>query len=83
MTSTTNSAQTPARRSSAISRLRKSQPLFSNARSIRNAIDRIRLRQANRLVADLDRVLTADNIMSLEASDVLASRVFSKGRPGS
>jgi len=58
-------------------RLRKAQPLFSNARSIRNALDRMRLRQANRLVADLDRVLTADDIMSLEASDVLASRVFS------
>ena len=38
--------------------LRKAQPLFSNARSIRNALDRMRLRQANRLVADLDRVLT-------------------------
>jgi len=37
----------------------------------------MRLRQANRLVADLDRVLTAEDIMSLEASDVLASRVFS------
>jgi AAA lid domain len=60
--------------------LRKSQPLFSNARSIRNAIDRMRLRQANRLVADLDSVLTADDIMSLEASDVLASRVFLKGK---
>ena len=34
--------------------LRKTQPLFSNARSIRNALDRMRLRQANRLVADLD-----------------------------
>ena len=60
--------------------LRKTQPLFSNARSIRNALDRIRLRQANRLVADLDRVLTADDIMSLEAPDVLASRVFSKDK---
>src|SRR5437667_5753896 len=57
---------------------RKTQPLFSNARSIRNALDRMRLRQANRLVADLDRVLTADDVMSLEASDVLASRVFMK-----
>ena len=62
--------------------LRKTQPLFSNARSIRNALDRMRLRQANRLVADLDRVLTADDIMSLEASDVLASRVFSSGVNG-
>src|SRR5213075_2267857 len=59
--------------------LRKTQPLFSNARSIRNALDRMRLRQANRLVADLDRVLTADDIRSIEASDVLASRVFGKG----
>src|SRR5712664_4951883 len=62
--------------------LRKTQPLFSNARSIRNALDRMRLRQAHRLVADLDRVLTAADIMSLEASDVLASRVFSKGSGG-
>ena len=61
--------------------LRKAQPLFSNARSIRNALDRMRLRQANRLVADLDRVLTVSDIMSLEASDVLASRVFSNGDP--
>lgn len=59
--------------------LRKTQPLFSNARSIRNALDRMRLRQANRLVADLGRVLSVDDIMSLELSDVLASRVFSGG----
>ena len=59
--------------------LRKTQPLFSNARSIRNALDRMRLRQANRLVADLGRVLSADDIMLLELPDVLASRVFSGG----
>ena len=59
--------------------LRKSQPLFSNARSIRNALDRIRLRQANRLVSNLDRVLTSDDLTSIEADDVLASRVFSGG----
>jgi len=56
---------------------RKTQPLFSNARSIRNALDRIRLRQANRLVSTLDRILTSDDVMSIEAGDVLASRVFS------
>ena len=60
--------------------LRQTQPNFSNARSIRNALDRMRLRQANRLVADLDSTLTAGDIMSLQASDVLASRVFSKGK---
>ena len=59
--------------------IRKEQPLFSNARSIRNALDRIRLRQANRIVAKLDRTLTADDVMSIEAGDVLASRVFAKG----
>jgi probable Rubsico expression protein CbbX len=59
--------------------IRKTQPLFSNARSIRNALDRIRLRQANRLVGRLDRVLTSDEVMSIEAPDVLASRVFSEG----
>jgi len=59
--------------------LRKTQPLFSNARSIRNALDRIRLRQANRIVSHLDRVLTADELMAIEAKDVLASRVFSGG----
>ncbi len=59
--------------------LRKTQPLFSNARSIRNALDRIRLRQANRIVSHLDRVLTSDELMAIEANDVLASRVFSGG----
>ena len=44
-----------------------------------NALDRIRLRQASRLVDDLDRRLTADDIMTIEAADVLASRVFAKG----
>lgn len=57
--------------------LRKTQPLFSNARSIRNALDRIRLRQANRLVSNLDRVVSVDDIKAIDASDVLASRVFS------
>lgn len=56
--------------------VRKTQPLFSNARSIRNALDRIRLRQANRIVSNLDRVLTSEDLMSIEAEDVLASRVL-------
>ena len=57
---------------------RKTQPLFAKARSIRNALDRIRLRQANRLVSRLDRVLTSEDVMSIEAVDVLASRVFAQ-----
>ncbi len=58
--------------------LRKTQPHFSNARSVRNALDRARLRQANRLVADLDRPLSASDIITIEAPDILASRVFIK-----
>jgi probable Rubsico expression protein CbbX len=61
--------------------LRKAQPLFSNARSIRNALDRIRLRQANRLVADEDAILSVDDVQSVVASDVLASRVFETSQP--
>ena len=60
--------------------LRKQQPLFSNARSIRNALDRARLCQANRLVADLDRELSARDIMTLEASHILSSRCFQKAK---
>src|SRR3954447_12431234 len=60
--------------------VRRTQALFSNARSIRNALDRIRLRQANRLVSRLDRVLTSEDVMSIEASDVLASRVFANSQ---
>ncbi len=61
--------------------LRKAQPLFSNARSIRNALDRIRLRQANRLVADEGAILSVDDVQSVVASDVLASRVFETSQP--
>jgi probable Rubsico expression protein CbbX len=52
------------------------QPLFSNARSIRNALDRARLRQANRLVSNLDRDLTVEDLMTIDAADLLPSRVF-------
>ena len=56
--------------------LRKTQPFFSNARSIRNAVDRIRLRQVDRLVSDLDRMLNVVDLETIDASDILASRVF-------
>ena len=51
------------------------QPRFANARSVRNALDRARLRQANRLVARSGTV-GRDELMTLEAADLLASRVF-------
>jgi probable Rubsico expression protein CbbX len=59
--------------------LRVQQPHFANGRSVRNALDRARLRQASRLFADSERELTADDLCTLEASDILASRVFAQG----
>ncbi len=57
---------------------RKAQPHFANARSIRNALDRARLRLANRLVAgQADHRITAEALMTIEAEDLEASRVFS------
>jgi AAA lid domain len=56
--------------------LRRTQPLFANARSIRNALDRARLRQANRLFAEGDRELTLDALTTLEDEDIRRSRVF-------
>ena len=55
---------------------RRARPNFANARSIRNALDRARLRQANRLFARPDVRLTRDDLMTIEAADILASRVF-------
>jgi probable Rubsico expression protein CbbX len=52
------------------------QPHFANARSVRNALDRARLRQASRLFADRDRVLTQDDLLTIAAADIRASRVF-------
>jgi len=52
------------------------QPHFSNARSVRNALDRIRLRQASRLFAQPDRALSRDDLTTIEPEDIRASRVF-------
>jgi probable Rubsico expression protein CbbX len=56
--------------------LRMQQPHFANARSIRNALDRARLRQANRLFAQKGRQLTRAELMTIEGEDLRASRVF-------
>ncbi|MGZ8511908.1 MAG: CbbX protein [Candidatus Limnocylindria bacterium] len=61
--------------------LRREQPNFANARSIRNALDRTRLRHANRLFGRRADVLTRDDLMVLEASDIRASRVFTGAEP--
>jgi probable Rubsico expression protein CbbX len=58
--------------------LRRGQANFSNARSIRNALDRARLRQAKRLFDQRERQLTPEALATIEAADLAASRVFSK-----
>jgi len=52
------------------------QPHFANARSVRNALDRARLRQASRLFADRDREFTPEDLTTIAAADIRASRVF-------
>jgi probable Rubsico expression protein CbbX len=58
--------------------LRRAQPLFANARSLRNALDRARLRQANRLFAERDQELTLEAITTIDAEDIRRSRVFQR-----
>ncbi len=57
--------------------LRMRQPRFANARSVRNAIDRIRLRQANRLVS-AGATIGKDDLILIEADDIRRSRVFTQ-----
>jgi hypothetical protein len=62
--------------------LRMAQPRFANARSVRNELERARLRHAFRLAADVDRSWTKDDLMRLEPADILASPVFSASALG-
>ncbi len=55
---------------------RRARPHFANARSIRNALDRARLRQANRLFASRRGPVAPEALMTIEAEDLRASRVF-------
>jgi probable Rubsico expression protein CbbX len=61
--------------------LRKSQPNFANGRSVRNALERLRMRQAIRLfeAANRGRKLTKGDLVTIEAEDILQSRVFEGG----
>jgi len=62
--------------------LRRQQPHFANARSIRNAIDRARLRQANRIFQQAmqgSATITAEELSTISAEDLRASRVFTGG----
>ena len=58
---------------------RRGQPHFANARSIRNALDRARLRQANRLFETSTGPLDAKALSTISEVDIRASRVFSGG----
>lgn len=59
---------------------RRTLPHFSNARSIRNALDRARLRQANRLFAGRSEKLTREDLITIEEPDIRGSRVFLEGK---
>ncbi len=62
--------------------LRRQQPHFANARSIRNALDRARLRQANRIFRQAmagEATVTAEQLSTIAAEDIRASRVFAGG----
>ena len=56
---------------------RRRQPHFANARSIRNALDRARLRQANRLLDGAKGQLSAEDLSTIDVEEITASRVFS------
>jgi probable Rubsico expression protein CbbX len=55
---------------------RKQKPLFANARSIKNALDRARMRQANRIFDSRGQVLTKKELVNIEANDILQSTIF-------
>lgn len=59
--------------------LRRDQPHFANARSIRNALDRARLRHANRVFKTQKGEVGADTLSKIEEEDIRASRVFKGG----
>jgi probable Rubsico expression protein CbbX len=56
--------------------LRMKEPLFANARSMKNALDRARMRQANRLFRTSEAQLTKANLTTIQAEDIRGSRLF-------
>jgi len=59
--------------------LRVQRPRFANGRSIRNAVERARMRQATRLFRS-HRKLTRSDLVTIEPDDILQSSVFSEER---
>ena len=65
---------------------RTRQPNFANARSVRNALDRARLRQARRLFARAiagGAPIDTAALMRITSEDIRASRVFDESVAGS
>jgi len=61
---------------------RRERPHFPNARSIRNALDRARLRQANRLFEEAEGPIGAEALTTIHGEDLRASRIFTEALPG-
>ncbi len=63
---------------------RREQPRFANARSVRNALDRARMRHAIRIydTAEEKQKLTKGDLVTLESEDITKSRVFEEGAYG-
>jgi len=58
-------------------KIRKTQPFFANARSVKNALDRARMRQAIRICeSDPDKFLTKRDLVTICEEDVRQSRLF-------
>lgn len=55
---------------------RRTQPLFANARSVRNALDRARMRQANRNFDSGGRILTKLDLVTITDEDIKQSSIF-------
>ncbi|MGH9222341.1 MAG: CbbX protein [Acidimicrobiales bacterium] len=61
---------------------RMKQPRFANGRSVRNALERARLRQASRIVNSKGGQVSKADLLRIEADDILKSRVFSDEEDG-
>jgi len=60
-------------------RKRKEKPLFANARSVKNALDRARMRHANRIFdgrTEMEETVIKKELVDIEAEDILQSTVF-------
>jgi probable Rubsico expression protein CbbX len=59
---------------------RVQRPRFAHGRSVRNSIDRARLRQANRLFGGGEGILSREELMTISPDDILKSSVFAEDR---